>query len=44
MTSPLVTLALVVLLPATMLTVGTSLTFAGFAALLRPRIPRSRPW
>ncbi|MFB4269160.1 hypothetical protein [Nonomuraea sp. GTA35] len=35
MDSPLITLALVVLLLATMLTVGTSLTLAGFAALLR---------
>ncbi|MFB4294654.1 hypothetical protein ACBI99_43960 [Nonomuraea sp. ATR24] len=35
MDAPLITLALVVLLLATMLTVGTSLTPAGFAALLR---------
>jgi BASS family bile acid:Na+ symporter len=35
MGSPLVTLALIVLLLATMLTVGTSLTMAGFTALLR---------
>lgn len=35
MDSPLITLALVVLLLATMLTVGTSLTLSGFAALLR---------
>lgn len=36
MGSPLVTPALIVLLPATMLTVGTSLTAAGFTALLPP--------
>ncbi len=35
MGSPLVTPALIVLLLATMLTVGTSLTAAGFTALLR---------